>query len=239
MDSPANRYILATWFRRLTPTIVICTAGRTPAASPDHHQGHLLVEAARFYSQLTKWDDRFDGTAPYRVPHLVYAPFPFEAEVRHYHGSFVVDVTTTFEQKMEAIACYSSQFDESRFAKVRHFVSGNNISVGGRCGFAYGEFFALPTVIGTSEPFTLVMGGKATAALRWLAAGPASVAAAIRGREGWSCFWRARVAGIIEPPGQDKKDVRMARSKTILPRTWSMADLLKHFWRHLRRNAFA
>ena len=104
MDSPANRYILATWFRRLTPTIVICTAGRTPAASPDHHQGHLLVEAARFYSQLTKWDDRFDGTAPYRVPHLLYAPFPFEAEIRQCHGSFVVDVTSTFEQKMEAIA---------------------------------------------------------------------------------------------------------------------------------------
>ena len=164
MDSPANRYILATWFRRLMPTIVICTAGRTPAASPDHHQGHLLVEAARFYSQLTKWDDRFDGTAPYRVPHLLYAPFPFDGEVRQYHGSFVVDVTTTFEQKMKAISCYSSQFDESRFAKVRHFVSGNNISIGGRCGFAYGEFFALPTVIGTSEPFTLVMGGRATAA---------------------------------------------------------------------------
>ena len=112
MDSPENRFLLATWFRRLTPTIVICTAGRTPAASPDHHQGQLLVEAARFYSQLTKWDDRFDGTPPYRVPHLVYAPFPFDAEVRHWHGSFVVDVTPTFEQKMEAIRCYASQFDE-------------------------------------------------------------------------------------------------------------------------------
>jgi N-acetylglucosamine malate deacetylase 1 len=164
MDSPENRFVLATWFRRLTPSIVICTSGRTPAASPDHNQGQLLVEAARFYSQLTKWDDRFGGTPPYRVPHLVYAPFPFDAEVRHYHGSFVVDVTSTFAQKMEAIRCYDSQFDESRFAKVRHFVSGNNISVGGRCGFAYGEFFALPTTIGTSDLFTLVEGGKATAA---------------------------------------------------------------------------
>jgi N-acetylglucosamine malate deacetylase 1 len=164
MDSPENRFVLATWFRRLTPSIVICTAGRTPAASPDHHQGQLLIEAARFYSQLTKWDDRFEGTPPYRVPHLVYAPFPFDAEVRHYHGSFTVDVTSTFEQKMEAIRCYGSQFDESRFAKVRHVVAGHSISVGGRCGFAYGEFFALPTVIGTSDLFQLVQGGKATAA---------------------------------------------------------------------------
>ncbi len=164
MDSPENRFLLATWFRRLTPTIVICTAGRTPAASPDHHQGQLLVEAARFYSQLTKWDDRFDGTPPYRVPQLVYAPFPFDAEVRHWHGSFVVDVTPTFEQKMKAIRCYASQFDEDRFAKVRHFVAGHNISVGGRCGFAYGEYFTLPTVIGTSDLPGLVLGGKATAA---------------------------------------------------------------------------
>jgi len=164
MDSPENRFVLATWFRRLTPTLVIVPAGRTPAASPDHYQGQLLVEAARFYSQLTKWDDRFEHTPPYRVPHLVYAPFPFDAENRHYPGAFVVDITPTFEQKMEAIRCYQSQFDADRFAKVRHFVSGNNVSVGGRCGFAYGEAYALPTVIGTHDLLALVMGGKATAA---------------------------------------------------------------------------
>ena len=164
MDSPENRFVLATWFRRLMPAVVICPAGRTPAASPDHYQGQLLVEAARFYSQLTKWDDRFEGTPAYRVPQLVYAPFPFDAEVRHYPATFVVDITSTFEQKMEAARCYASQFDEARFAKVRHFVAGHNISAGGRCGFAYGEPFALPTVIGASDLFTLVLGGKATAA---------------------------------------------------------------------------
>src|ERR1700722_16234891 len=55
MDVPANRFALATRFRQLRPSIVLAGAGRTPAASPDHHQGHLLIEAARFYSQLTKW----------------------------------------------------------------------------------------------------------------------------------------------------------------------------------------
>src|SRR6516165_7191946 len=63
MDCPPSRFALATLFRRLRPTLVIGTAGRTPAASPDHHQAHLLIEAARFYSQLTKWDDRFEDTA--------------------------------------------------------------------------------------------------------------------------------------------------------------------------------
>ena len=69
MDGAPARYALATAFRRLRPSVVIGVAGRTPAASPDHHQAHLLVEAARFYSQLTKWDDRFAGTAPYLMPY--------------------------------------------------------------------------------------------------------------------------------------------------------------------------
>src|SRR5437016_2694810 len=47
MDIPENRFKLATLFRRYRPSIVIVPAGRTPAASPDHHQGHLLVEGAR------------------------------------------------------------------------------------------------------------------------------------------------------------------------------------------------
>jgi bacillithiol biosynthesis deacetylase BshB1 len=164
MDTPANRFVLATHFRRLRPKIVICTAGRTPAASPDHYQGQLLVEAARFYSQLTKWDDRFDGVPPYRVPHLVYAPFPFDAEVRQWPGSFVVDISQTLEQKIAAIRCYESQFDADRFEKVRHFVGGYNVSLGARCGFAYGEFFALPVPVGAVDLHTLVMGGKGSPA---------------------------------------------------------------------------
>jgi N-acetylglucosamine malate deacetylase 1 len=161
MDVPANRYAVATLFRRLRPALVLATAGRTPAASPDHHQAHLLVEAARFYAQLTKWDDRFGGTAPYRVPHLVYVPFPFDAEVRHWHATFVVDITDTFEQKLESIRCYESQFDAERFARLKHFVTGHNISVGGRCGFAYGELFALPHPVGALDLFALVTGAKA------------------------------------------------------------------------------
>src|SRR5260370_3258706 len=98
-------------------------AGRTPAASPDHHQAHLLVEAARFYSQLTKWNDRFDNTEPYRVPHLVYVPFPFDAEQRQFHATVVLYISSTFEQKMQAIASSRSQFAQDRPAQVRPFVS--------------------------------------------------------------------------------------------------------------------
>ena len=41
--------VFATLLRRYRPSVVITMAGRTPAASPDHHQAHLLAEASRFY----------------------------------------------------------------------------------------------------------------------------------------------------------------------------------------------
>jgi LmbE family N-acetylglucosaminyl deacetylase len=164
LDTPANRAALATEFRRYRPRIVIGTFGRTPAASPDHFQGQLLVEAARFWSQLTKWDDRFAGLPPFRVPHLVYAPFPFDAEQRSFHATFVVDISDVFEAKLESIRCYASQFDAVRFDRVRHFVAAANATQGARCGFFYGELFALPTPVGTKDFVQVATGAQGTAA---------------------------------------------------------------------------
>ncbi|HJZ90569.1 MAG TPA: PIG-L family deacetylase [Gemmataceae bacterium] len=159
MDSPEARFRLGTELRRFRPSVLMTVAGRTPAASPDHHQGHLIVEAGRFYSQLTKWDDRFAGTTPYRVPHLVYAPTPFDAEQRLWHSTFVVDVSDTFEQKLAAIRCYESQFDAARFEMVKHFASGRAAAEGAKCGFKYGELFALPHPVATTDLVRLVRTG--------------------------------------------------------------------------------
>lgn len=164
MDGPEMRYRLATEFRRYRPTTLICAAGRTPAASPDHHQGHLIIEASRFYSQLTKWDDRFADTAPYRVPHLVYSQFPSDAEQRSWQSTFVVDISDTMEQKLASVQAYESQFDPDRFAKVKHYITSLCGYQGARCGFHYGELFALPHPVGTDDLQKLVLGGKGSLA---------------------------------------------------------------------------
>ncbi|MCL2330790.1 MAG: PIG-L family deacetylase, partial [Phycisphaerae bacterium] len=122
MDVPAARYALATVIRKYRPRILVGVAGRTVAASPDHYQGQLITEAARFYSQLTKWDDRFDGTEPFRVEHLIYRPVPIAAEPHHFHSTFVVDISSTIDKKLAAIACYDSQFDTARFEHLSHYV---------------------------------------------------------------------------------------------------------------------
>ena len=162
MDDPENRYPLATAFRKYRPGIVIVAAGRTPAASPDHYQGQLIGEAARFYSQLTKWDERFDGFAPYRVPHLVYVPYPFDAEQRQWHSTFVVDISDTMDRKLAAIKAYQSQFDGERFDRIEHMLRSANGFQGGRCGYRYGELFALPHPVGTRDLAATVHGSKPT-----------------------------------------------------------------------------
>lgn len=152
MDCPANRYQVATVFRRWRPRVVVAMHGRTPGASPDHYQAQLLVEAARFYSQLTKWDDRFDGTPPHRIDWLWYRPVAIDAEPRQWHATFVVDTTGQIERKLAAISAYASQFPPERLERVLHRVRANDAYDGGKCGFAYGEMFALPHALPLADP---------------------------------------------------------------------------------------
>ena len=156
MDAPEARYAVATALRRYRPKILVCMAGRTPAASPDHFQGQLIAEGARFYSQLTKWDERFGGTEPFRVDHLVYRPVRFAAEISHWHTEFVVDISDTIDQKIEAIRCYRSQFDGERFAGLEHYVRSGAGAEGGSIGVRYGELYALPRPLGVTDMVALL-----------------------------------------------------------------------------------
>ena len=152
MDGPPARYALGTVLRRYRPKILVGMAGRTPAASPDHYQGQLIVEASRFYSQLTRWDDRFDETTPHRVDHLIYRPTAIAAERLHFQSQFVVDITSTMDKKIEAIKCYASQFTGQRFDRLAHFVKSLAGTEGGQCGYHYGELYALPRPLGVKDP---------------------------------------------------------------------------------------
>lgn len=152
MDGPPARYAVASVYRRFRPAVVVGMHGRTPGASPDHYQAQLIVEAARFYSQLTKWDDRFDNTPPHKIPWLWYRPVAIAAETHAFPSTFVVDVSDVHEQKLAAIACYASQFDAARLAQLQHRLRAVDAADGVRCGFAYGELFGLPHNLPMSDP---------------------------------------------------------------------------------------
>jgi LmbE family N-acetylglucosaminyl deacetylase len=152
MDCAENRYRIATVFRRHRPSTVVAMAGRTPGASPDHYQAQLLVEASRFYSQLTKWDERFDGTEPHRIDWLWYRPVAIAAELTQWHSTFVVDTSDVYERKVAAISAYASQFPPERLQRLLHRVRASDASDGGRSGFEYGELFALPHAMPMPDP---------------------------------------------------------------------------------------
>ncbi|UCE60298.1 MAG: PIG-L family deacetylase [Phycisphaerales bacterium] len=156
MDNPEARYALATALRRYRPRILVGMAGRTPSASPDHYQGQLITEGARFYSQLTKWNERFDGTEPFRIDHLVYRPVRFAAEITHWHTQFVVDISDTIEQKIDALRCYESQFAGERFDGLEHFVRSLAGAEGASAGVRYGEMYALPRLLGITDMVALL-----------------------------------------------------------------------------------
>jgi bacillithiol biosynthesis deacetylase BshB1 len=152
MDGPPARYAVATVLRRYKAPIVVSMAGRTPGASPDHYQAELIVEGARFYSQLTKWDDRFDNTPPHRVDWQWYRPIGFSALQFPWPATFVVDISSVYEKKLAAIACYKSQFDQERLKKLMHRLRAQDAAEGGRVGAEYGELFALPHPVNLSDP---------------------------------------------------------------------------------------
>lgn len=155
MDGPEARYALATALRKYRPKVLVGMAGRTPSASPDHYQGQLITEAARFYSQFTKWNDRFADTEPFRVDHLVYRPTRIAAEIHHWHTQFVVDITDCIEQKINAVRCYASQFDEERFAWLEHYMRSGAGAEGSAVGVKYGETYALPRPLGVGDMLSL------------------------------------------------------------------------------------
>jgi N-acetylglucosamine malate deacetylase 1 len=78
-------------------------------AHPDHVAASALVDAARFWAKLTKTD--LPGEPHY--PQRIFYYFSVHLRLRT-RPSFVLDVTPYLERKMEAIACYRSQFIEGR-----------------------------------------------------------------------------------------------------------------------------
>jgi bacillithiol biosynthesis deacetylase BshB1 len=103
----AARAKLAGALRELRPRVLF--APYWEDAHPDHVAASALVDAARFWAKFTKTDLPGDPFYPQRI--LYY----FSVHLRiHPRPSFVLDVTPHFEKKMQAIACYRSQFIEGR-----------------------------------------------------------------------------------------------------------------------------
>lgn len=142
-----NRAKLAGLFRLTRPRWVFAPFWLD--AHPDHIAATELVEAARFWSKLTKCDLPGKPFHPQRVfyyycIHLKHIPQP----------AWIMDISSHWQTKADAILAYESQFVEgkqhvepSMIEMLRHQAATYGMSIGVR----YGEPFASKEPIGLSD----------------------------------------------------------------------------------------
>ena len=104
-NDEAHQRKIITALRRYQPEIILCNAPSD--RHPDHGRSAKLVEDAAFLSGLKKIETADNGWVqeawrPKYVLHYIQDKF--------LNPDFVVDITAVFEQKLEAIKAYISQF---------------------------------------------------------------------------------------------------------------------------------
>ncbi|HEV3237441.1 MAG TPA: PIG-L family deacetylase, partial [Gemmataceae bacterium] len=139
-----SRHRLASVLRDLRPRFLL--APYWEDAHPDHVAASALVDAARFWSKLTKTDLRGEPHFPERIFYY------FSIHLRlHHQASFVLDVSPFHETKMKALACYRSQLVTARsasFPTLLDDIRDRSRYWGWTIGTAYGEPFVCREGIG-------------------------------------------------------------------------------------------
>jgi bacillithiol biosynthesis deacetylase BshB1 len=104
-NTPETRARVAVAIRRLKPSVLITHSlhGR----HPDHPIVAQLVRDACFVAGLKMVEPNVTPHRPRKVLHAL----SFRED--HEKPTFVVDISESFEKKLEAIACYASQFGEA------------------------------------------------------------------------------------------------------------------------------
>ncbi|MDA1015443.1 MAG: PIG-L family deacetylase [Planctomycetota bacterium] len=150
-DNFEARVALAKVFRRYRPKIVLGIAEKTPMASPDHWQAVQIIDAAVFYSRLTKWDETFDHLPVHQIQKQLWYPLGFGNVVGPERGgSFVVDISDTLELKLEAIRAYKTQFPPGK-QRVFRLVESACTLLGTSAGFGAGELLISSTTLGVQD----------------------------------------------------------------------------------------
>jgi len=143
-----NRLVLAEVIRKYKPRWLFTTY--QPDAHPDHIEVSRLTEEARFTAKLTKTPMAFEPHYPgkiiyYYATHLRVHPQP----------SFVVDVSDQWQQKLQAVKAYQSQFWDNQPDPDRRGWIVNHLETycgyfGNRIGVKFAEPFFCHELVGLS-----------------------------------------------------------------------------------------
>ncbi|HEY9515421.1 MAG TPA: bacillithiol biosynthesis deacetylase BshB1 [Gemmatimonadaceae bacterium] len=103
INTPETRAELAKAIRRFAPRIVIAPAPN--GRHPDHRVTAELVRDACFVAGLRKVEPSVPAHRPLKVLHCL------SYREDHMKPTFVVDISSVFERKLEAVRSYASQFE--------------------------------------------------------------------------------------------------------------------------------
>jgi bacillithiol biosynthesis deacetylase BshB1 len=152
-----SRRLLARTLRRLMPSVIIAPAPAPFGRHPDHRVAAELVRDATFLAGLARLEP---SSAPHRPRHIVHAITYREDYLK---PSFVVDISATFETKLRAIACFSSQFDGATQAgevypngePLADIIRHHSAHYGSLIRARYGEPFFVTETIAVDDLLTL------------------------------------------------------------------------------------
>ncbi len=154
-NDEAHQRRLIAYIRYFRPDVVIASA--LEDRHPDHRKAGRLIADSCFLAGLQKISTTWEGAAqqawrPRRVYHMI--------QDRHTEPDFIVDITDTFETKMEAVRCFKSQFhDPASDEPITYIASegfmdsiiARDVVMGKRIGTRYGEAYTMENVPGVAS----------------------------------------------------------------------------------------
>lgn len=117
-NDEAHQRKVITVLRKYQPEIIFCNAPSD--RHPDHGRSAKLVADAAFLSGLKKIETMADGK-----PQEAWRPkYVFHyIQDRLLHPGFVIDITPVFEQKIEAVKAYGTQFHNPGSNEPQTYIS--------------------------------------------------------------------------------------------------------------------
>lgn len=142
-NNKENQLKLIKVIRDLQPEIILCNAPKD--RHPDHGKGAQLVNDACFLSGLKMIETGQDAWRPKRVLNYIQ-DFYIEPDL-------IIDISQSFEKKMESIKAYGTQFFEKESTdRTKTYISSDKFLssiearaqlFGKRIGVQYGEGFLM------------------------------------------------------------------------------------------------
>ncbi len=154
-NDEAHQLKLISYIRKYQPQIILANA--LADRHPDHGRAGRLIADACFLAGLRKIENVADGEpqAPWRPKRIFHM-----MQDRLHEPTIIVDISETFDLKMEAIQAYKSQFHDPNSSEPITYIATQGFLdqikyrdslMGKRIGTAYAEGFVCENIPGISD----------------------------------------------------------------------------------------